>query len=237
MRDSADLARELGVSLHTHLAETRDEEDYCLERFGKRPVPYAESVGWLGPDVWFAHAVHMSPTDLDVLAGTGTGVAHCPTSNMRLGSGVAPLAGFLDRGVPVGLGVDGSASNDGSDLIAEARQALLVSRLARALERSEEPMTDVRTALRTATRGGAAVLGRSDIGSLEPGKAADAAIFRIDGVSMAGAGDPVAALLLCAPPKVDRLVVHGRVVVDDGALVDLDLAAHLERHRRLSADL
>lgn len=237
MRRSAELARDLGVFLHTHLAETHDEEAYCLERFGLRPVPYAESVGWLGPDVWFAHAVHMSEPDLEILARAGTGVAHCPTSNMRLASGVAPLAGFLDRGVPVGLGVDGSASNDGSDLLAEARQALLVSRLARALERSERPLIDARSVLRAATAGGAAVLGRSDIGSLEVGKAADAAVYRLDGVSMAGALDPVAALLLCAPQRVDRLVVHGRVVVDDGELVGFDLPRHLEHHRRLTSEL
>ena len=237
LRESAVLARELGVALHTHLAETNDEEEYCLERFGMRPVAYAESVGWLGRDVWFAHAVHMSQGDLDVLAETRTGVAHCPTSNMRLASGIAPLAGFLERRVPVGFGVDGSASNDASDLLAEARQAMLVSRLARALDRSERPMTDARTALRVATRGGAEVLGRSDIGSLAPGKAADAAIYSLDEVTMAGISDPVAALVLCAPRRVETLIVHGETVVEGGRILGLDLGRHLEEHRRLAADL
>lgn len=237
MRASAELARELGVGLHTHLAETRDEEDYCLEKFGLRPVPYAESTGWLGSDVWFAHAVHLSSDDLDVMADTTTGAAHCPVSNMRLSSGVAPLTGFLDRGVPVGLGVDGAASNDGSDLVAEARQALLVSRLARAIELSNRPMLDARTVLRVATRGGAAVLGRSDIGSIEVGKAADAAVFPALDVTMAGASDLVAALVMCAPRRVDHLIVHGRIVVDEGAIVGLDLSRHLAEHRSLAAGL
>ena len=189
MRQSAALARSAGVKLHTHLAETLDEEGYCLELFGSRPVEYAESVDWLGSDVWFAHAVHVSERDAAAMASTRTGVGHCPTSNMRLASGVAPLTRYLQAGVPVGLGVDGSASNDSSHLLAEARQALLAARMARAMERSDEPMLTARSALRVATRGGAEVLGRTDIGSLEPGKAADLACFRTDGVSMAGAHD------------------------------------------------
>ena len=203
MRESAELARDLGVRLHTHLAETRDEEEYCLDRFGLRPVDYAESVGWLGEDVWFAHAVHLSTPDTSKLAHSRTGVSHCPTSNMRLASGIAPLARFIELGVPVGLGVDGAASNDGSDLLAEARQALLVSRVARAVETSDRPMTTARQVLRAATRGGAEVLGRDDIGVIEPGRAADAAIFSVDDVAMAGVSDPLAALVFCAPQRVD----------------------------------
>lgn len=237
MRQSAALARSLGVRLHTHLAETLDEEDYCRELFGSRPVDYAERVDWMGSDVWFAHAVHVSERDIAAMAATGTGVGHCPTSNMRLASGAAPLTRFLKVGVPVGLGVDGSASNDSSHMLAEARQALLASRLARAMERSDEPMLTARAALRLATRGGAEVLGREDIGSLEVGKAADLACFRTDGISMAGAHDPVAGLVLSGPPQVDRLMVHGRSVVTEGQLVGLELGAHLERHNRLAASL
>lgn len=237
MRRSAALARSLGVGLHTHLAETLDEERYCRELFGMAPVEYAESVDWLGDDVWFAHAVHVSGRDIAAMASTGTGVAHCPTSNMRLASGAAPLTRYLAAGVPVGLGVDGSASNDSSHMLAEARQALLAARLARALERSDAPMLAARAALRLATRGGAQVLGRTDIGALEPGRAADIACFRTDGISMAGAHDPVAALALSGPHHVDRLIVHGRNVVVDGRLVGLHLASHVERHRTLARRL
>lgn len=237
MRESARLARSLGVRLHTHLAETLDEEDYCLELFGSRPVEYAEQVEWLGDDVWFAHAVHVSPGDLATMASTRTGVGHCPTSNMRLASGVAPLLRYLEAGVPVGLGVDGSASNDSSHMLAEARQALLAARLARALEGSKEPMLTARAALRVATRGGAEVLGRNDIGSLSPGKAADIACFRTDGLAMAGVHDPVAGLVLTGPHSVDRLIVHGRSVVVDGRLVGLEMAPHVKRHRTLARQL
>ncbi len=237
MRESAELARDLGVRLHTHLAETRDEEEYCLDRFGLRPVDYAESVGWLGEDVWFAHAVHLSTPDTSKLAHSRTGVSHCPTSNMRLASGIAPLARFIELGVPVGLGVDGAASNDGSDLLAEARQALLVSRVARAVETSDRPMTTARQVLRAATRGGAEVLGRDDIGVIEPGRAADAAIFSVDDVAMAGVSDPLAALVFCAPQRVETSLVHGRQVVEGGAIVGLDLPLHLERHRSLARSL
>jgi 8-oxoguanine deaminase len=237
MRDTAELARSLGVRLHTHLAETRDEEAFCLERFGFRPVDYAESAGWLGPDVWFAHAVHLSDADVDTLAATGTGVAHCPTSNMRLASGVAPLTRFLEAGVPVGLGVDGSASNDASHMLAEARQALLLARVARAMESSDAAMITVRQVLEVATRGGAAVLGRDDIGSLEPGRAADVAIFRLDDISMAGVADPVAALVLSGPLRADRVIVHGRTVIEDGRPCGVDLEDHIAEHRRLSTEL
>lgn len=237
MRQSAALARSVGVRLHTHLAETLDEERYCQELFGVRPVDFAERVDWLGDDVWFAHAVHVSEGDIAKMSATKTGVGHCPTSNMRLASGVAPLTGYLKNGVPVGLGVDGSASNDSSHMLAEARQALLTARLARAMAQSDEPMLTVRTALRVATRGGADVLGREDIGSLEAGKAADIACFRTDGFSMAGAHDPVAALVLTRPLEVDRLVVHGRSVVVDGELVGLEVPPHLSRHRELARRL
>ena len=234
MRESAALARSLGVRLHTHLAETLDEERYCQELFGVRPVDFAEQVDWLGDDVWFAHAVHVSKRDIAKMAATRTGVGHCPTSNMRLASGLAPLTRFLDTGVPVGLGVDGSASNDSSHMLAEVRQALLMARLARAIERSDEPMLTARAVLKVATRGGAEVLGREDIGSLEVGKAADIACFRTDGISLAGVRDPVAGLVLSGPHNVDRLMVGGRGVVEGGRLVGLELEPHLEKHRRLA---
>lgn len=237
MRESAALARSLGVRLHTHLAETLDEERYCQELYGMKPVEYAEHVDWLGDDVWFAHAVHVSERDISVMAVTKTGVGHCPTSNMRLSSGAAPLMRYLESGVPVGLGVDGSASNDSSHMLAEARQALLAARLARAIEGSRAPMLTARSALRVATRGGAEVLGRTDIGSLEAGKAADIACFRTDGLAMAGAHDPVAALVLSGPYQADRLIVHGRTVVVEGQLADLEMGPHLETHRRLALHL
>lgn len=237
MHQSAELARSLGVRLHTHLAETRDEEAFCLERFGRRPVDYAESVGWLGPDVWFAHAVHLDAADIAAMAASGTGAAHCPTSNMRLSSGIAPLDRFLDAGVPVGLGVDGSASNDASHMLAEARQALLVSRVARAVASAATAMITARQVLEVATRGGAAVLGRDDIGSLEVGKAADVAVFRLDDVSMAGVADPVAGLVLSGPLRADRVVVHGRTVIEDGRPGRLDLETHVAEHRRLAGQL
>ncbi len=237
MRQSAALARFLGVRLHTHLAETLDEEQYCQELYGMNPVEYAEHVDWLGDDVWFAHAVHVSERDIAVMAATKTGVGHCPTSNMRLASGAAPLLRYLEAGVPMGLGVDGSASNDSSHMLAEARQALLAARLARALEGSKKPMLTARSALRLATRGGAEVLGRTDIGSLEVGKAADVACFRTDVISMAGVHDPVAGLVLSGPHQVDRLIVHGRSVVVDGQLVGLEVPPHLERHRLLARQL
>ena len=237
MRQSAELARSLGVRLHTHLAETLDEERYCQDFFGMRPVEYAEALNWLGDDVWFAHAVHVSERDTAMMAATRTGVAHCPTSNMRLSSGAAPLTRYLGAGVPLGLGVDGSASNDSSHMLAEARQAVLAARLVRALEHSEAPMLSARSALRLATRGGAAVLGRTDIGSLEAGKAADIACFRTDGIAMAGVHDPVAGLVLTGPHQVDRLIVHGLSVVVDGDLVGLELGPHLEHHNRLASRL
>lgn len=237
MTETATQARSLGIRLHTHLAETRDEEGFCLERFGRRPVEYAESTGWSGPDVWFAHSVHVSTTDLARMAASGTGVAHCPTSNMRLSSGIAPLARFLEAGVPVGLGVDGSASNDTSHLLGEARQALLVARVARAMEESTAPMLSARRVLEVATRGGAEVLGRSDVGVLAPGMAADIACFAVDDLSMAGADDPVAGLVLCGPSRVTHLFVHGRQVVENGVLTGVELERHTAIHRQAARRL
>jgi cytosine/adenosine deaminase-related metal-dependent hydrolase len=214
MTESAELARRLGLPLHTHLAETLEEEAYCQEIYGCRPVEYLEQLGWLDRDVWCAHCVHLGDTDVKRLASTGTGVAHCPTSNLRLGAGVAPVRPFLDAGVRVGLGVDGSASNERGDLLFETKQALLVAR-----GRDGPAALTAREALRLATRGSAAVLGRDDLGSLEPGRCADLAVWRTDGLEFGGADDPVAALVLSAPHRVNRLLVGGEDVVRDGALV------------------
>lgn len=228
MKQSAALARAYGVSLHTHLAETMDEEAFCLERFGLPPLAYAESVDWLGPDVWFAHGVHVDDAGIADMAATGTGVAHCPASNMRLGSGIAPVLRYLDADVHVALGVDGSASNDGSHLLGEARLAMLLARV----EHGDQPLMGVRTALEIATLGGASVLGRHDIGSLEPGKVADFTSIDLNRIEYSGAEDPVAAALLCAPTTVDHTYVQGRPVVKNGHLVTADLEPLLERHRR-----
>ena len=218
MRESAELARRLGVRLHTHIAETKDEQAYCLETFGKRPVELLEDQGWLGPDVWLAHCVHLDDADIRRIAETGSGVAWCPSSNMRLGSGIAPARSLLDAGVIVGLGVDGSASNDIGNMLAESRQALLSARAFGGAE-----AMGARDVLRVATRGGAACLGRDDIGSLEPGKRADIALVGLDGLGFAGAeADPVAAVLLCAPRQVRLLFVEGSTVVRDGRLVNVD---------------
>ena len=218
MREAAELARRLGVRLHTHLAETVDEERHCRERFDRRPVELMDEWGWLGDDVWFAHCVHVDEKDVRRLAETGSGVAWCPSSNLRLGSGIAPGRAFLEEGMRLGLGVDGSASNDAGHLLAEARQAVLVSRAGGA-----EGGLSARAALRVATRGGAAVLGRDDIGTLEVGKRADLALFPLDGLETAGAdADAVAALALAPPPRVRHLLVEGRPVVRDGRLVGAD---------------
>lgn len=231
MREAAAMARHYGVMLHTHLAETRDEEAYCLARFGKRPVAYAAELGWEGPDVWFAHMVHVNPEEIALLARVGAGVAHCPSSNMRLASGVAPIRAMLDHGVKVGLGVDGSASNDSSHMLAEARQAMLLQRVA--LERPDALTAE--EALWLATRGGAAVLGRDDIGQLAPGKAADFAAWRLDRLDYAGAlHDPMAALVFCQPRPADLVVVHGRVIIQDGALLTVEEGRLIERHNRIA---
>lgn len=238
MRESAGLARGLGLRLHTHLAETKDEEEFCRERFGARPVQYAEDLGWAGPDVWFAHAVHASPDEAERMGRAGTGVAHCPTSNMRLASGIAPVAAYRAAGVPVGLGVDGSASNDSSHMLAEARAALLLGRLATAPGVGSGEMMTAREALWMATRGGARVLGREDIGSLEAGKAADIIAVSLNRMEYAGAlHDPVAALLMCSPANVDFSWVHGRPVVSEGRLVGLDEDELIRRHNRVARRL
>ena len=217
MVESAALARRLGLRLHTHLAETADEDEFCRERYGCTPVEYLIDVGWLGDDVWCAHCVHVDVGDLPHFAKHGVGVAHCPASNLRLGAGVAPVREMLDAGVHVGLGVDGSASNERGDLMFEVKQALLVAR-----GRGGPKAMTAREALRMGTRGGAAVLGRDDIGSLEPGKRADIAVWRMDGLELAGAGDPVAGLVLSGPHRVDRLYVGGVPVVRSGHLVRAD---------------
>jgi cytosine/adenosine deaminase-related metal-dependent hydrolase len=226
MTESAELARRLGLPLHTHLAETREEDAYCLELYGCTPVEYLSELGWLAGDVWCAHCVHLSEQDIASFAETQTGVAHCPTSNLRLGAGVAPVRALVDAGARVGLGVDGSASNERSDLLFEVKQALLVARGV-----GGPTALTVRDALRLGTRGGAAILGRDDIGSLEPGKCADLAVWRTDGLELGGARDPVAGLVLSAPHRVDRLVVGGEDVVREGALVRADEAEIAREHR------
>ncbi|MEM7378195.1 MAG: 8-oxoguanine deaminase [Pseudomonadota bacterium] len=233
MRASAELARQYGVRLHTHLAENAEDIRFCEQVYGMRPGDYAASCGWLGDDVWHAHCVHLDGHESAAFAETGTGVAHCPCSNMRLGSGIAPVRQWLDQGVRVGLGVDGSASNDGADLRAEARQALLLQRVQHGANRFT-----AREALSLATRGGAAVLGRNDIGSLEVGKACDVVAWRTDSIAFAGFdADPVAAITLGNPGHVNHALVQGRARVCDGEPVDVDLPRLLQQHRRAAADL
>lgn len=233
MRESAALARAYGLQLHTHLAENDKDVAYSQERFGQTPGQYAEDVGWLGDDVWHAHCVKLNAEEVRLFGRSGTGVCHCPSSNMRLASGIAPIRQMLDTQVKVGLGVDGSASNDSGHLLAEARQALL---LARAL--GDPAAISAREALRMATRGGAAVLGRDDIGQIAPGKSADIIAFRLDGLGMAGAqSDPVAALVFCTPPAVDLSIINGAIVVEDGHLLTADLPVLIEKHNQLSAAL
>ena len=244
MRQSAILAREYGVHLHTHLAETEDEEDFCIEKFGHRPVAYMQEVDWIGHDVWFAHSVYVNRDEIKLYADTGCGVAHCPASNMRLASGIAPIVEMLTMGVNVGLGVDGSASNDGSHLLGEARLAMLLSRVGagvRGASRSGEeapPLMSARQALEIATRGGAAVLGRTDIGSLEVGKCADLIAINLNRLDYAGAlHDPVATAIFCAPQKVDLSMVGGKLVVKDGGVVGLDIPALVSKHNQAAARL
>jgi cytosine/adenosine deaminase-related metal-dependent hydrolase len=228
MAESAALARRLGLRLHTHLAETVEEDAYCLELHGCRPVEYLEQLGWLEGDVWCAHCVHLSTDDVAAFARSGVGVAHCPSSNMRLGAGIAPVRELRDAGVAVGLGVDGSASNESGDLAQEVRQALLVARA-----RGGPAALTVREALWLATRGGAAVLGRDDIGSLEPGRCADFVVWSDDWIG-SGADDPVAALVMGGPGRAERLLVGGRDVLRDLPLAEI-LADHARQARRFSA--
>jgi cytosine/adenosine deaminase-related metal-dependent hydrolase len=233
MRESAQLARERGVLLHTHLAETLDEEEFCRERFGCSPLEYVESLGWSGDDVWFAHGIHFSDAEVARLGATRTGVAHCPSSNARLGAGIARTRDLRDAGVRVGIGVDGAASNEAGSLVDDTRHAVLLARAVggpRALS--------VRDGLALATMGGAAVLGRAgEIGSLEVGKLADLALWRLDDLAHADIADPVAALVLGSPPPLRRLVVDGRTVVEDGTIVTVDTAAVARECVRVHRDL
>lgn len=229
MEESRALARRMGVRLHTHIAETLDEERYCRETFGLRPIELLDELGWLGPDVWLAHCVHLTGDDIGRIARTRTGVAWCPTSNLRLGSGLAPARELIDAGVGVGLAVDGSASNDGGHMLAEVRQAMLVAR-----GRSGPGAMSAREALRVATRGGAACLGRDDVGALEAGRRADVALFDLANLAYAGAeADPVAALVFCQPQRVTHLLVEGRWVVRDGELLTADEGEIGREARRL----
>lgn len=244
MRLSASLAREYDVNLHTHLAETIDEEQFCRDRYGYSPVEFMDLLNWVGPDVWFAHAVHVDARGVQTFVHSGCGIAHCPTSNMRLASGIAPVLEYLNAGINVGLGVDGSASNDGSSLLQETRQAMLVARVRAGLAGASQsvetapPLMTSRQALELATRYGAAVLGRKDIGSLEPGKCADFTAINLNKLEYAGAlHDPVAAVLFCAPVKVDYTVVHGKMVIREGKLVSLDLPRLIEAHNRAAREL
>lgn len=236
MRQSATLARSFnaGVRLHTHLAETRDEDDFCLAHFGHRPAAYAESLGWLDQDVWHAHCVHLNQPEVEQFAKTRTGVAHCPTSNMRLASGIAPVRAMRQAGVPVGLGVDGSASNDGSHLLAEARQSLLLQRVL-----GDPTAMSAREALELATLGGAAVLGRDDIGALAPGMAADIIGFDLSAPTYSGGAihDPVAALVFCQPQNVDFAVVNGRILVEAGQPRHLETPLIVEAHNKAARQL
>ena len=252
MRESALLARAHGVRLHTHLAENDHDLAYTQEKFNCTPTQYAQDLGWLGADVWHAHCVKLDDAGISLFAATRTGVAHCPCSNMRLASGIAPIRRMLDAGVPVGLGVDGSASNDAAHMVNEARQALLLARVGRAMQPPEQrdertffgcdlgpaEMT-ARDALGIATRGGAQVLGRSDIGHLAVGMCADLALFDLDTLGFAGGAvhDPVGSLLLCASPQADYTVVNGRVVVRNGQLATLELGPLVERHNALAMQL
>ena len=257
MRESAALARSLSARLHTHLAENDHDLAYSREKFNCTPTEYAQDLGWLGPDVWHAHCVRLDDAGISLFAASQTGVAHCPCSNMRLASGIAPVRRLLDAGVPVGLGVDGSASNDGAQMVNEARQAMLLARVGRAMQPPEERRNSrgerktffgcdlgpaemsPRDALALATRGGAQVLGRPDIGHLAPGMCADLALFDLRTLGLAGGAvhDPVGALLLCASPQAAWTVVNGRVVVREGQLATLDLGPLLERHNRLARQL
>jgi 8-oxoguanine deaminase len=243
MKQSAKLARKYGVHLHTHLAETEDEEKFCIERFGKRPVEYMQEVGWVGEDVWFAHAVWVNGEEIKTFAKHKCGVAHCPTSNMRLASGIAPLKEYLAAGVNVGLGVDGSASNDGAHLLSEVRNAMLVSRLKEGItgySLSDDPnrkLMTARQALYLGTRGGAAVLGRNDIGSLEAGKCADFFAVNLNQLGFAGMHDPVSAIVFGQPVNVDYTVVNGKFVVREGQLITVDRGQLIERHNKAAKRL
>jgi len=233
MREAADMARHYRVSLHTHLAENLNDIAYSREKFNMTPAQYAEDCDWVGHDVWHAHCVQLDDHGIDLFARTGTGVAHCPCSNMRLASGIAPIRKMLDAGVAVGLGVDGSASNDGAHMLGEVRQAMLLQRVGF----GPDAMT-ARQALEIATLGGAKVLNRDDIGALKPGMSADLALFRMDQIGFAGAlHDPVAALVFCTPANVAYSIINGRVIVRDGQFTSIDLGVVIERHNVLAREL
>jgi cytosine/adenosine deaminase-related metal-dependent hydrolase len=233
MRECAVLARERGVSLHTHLAENTDDVAYSLEKFRCTPARYAEDLGWLGPDVWHAHCVQLDAEGIGLFGSTRTGVAHCPCSNMRLGSGIAPIVRMLEAGVSVGVGVDGSASNDCGDMLGELRQAMLLQRV-----QSGPGALTARHALELGTLGGAKVLGRDDIGALALGMAADLAVFDLNAPALAGAlHDPVAALMFCGPLRSAYTIVNGKVVVREGQLTTLDLRSLVDRHNALARTL
>ena len=244
MRESAMLARRYGVQLHTHLAETEDEDHFCLAKFGRKPVAYMQSLDWVGNDVWFAHSVWVNDDEMNVYAHHGCGVAHCPSSNMRLASGIAPIMTMLGKGIKLGLGVDGSASNDGSHMLNEVRQAMLLSRLNSGIKGASRSAPDApalmtaRKALSIATRGGAAVLGRKDIGSLEVGKCADFFAINLNRLDYAGAlEDPLAAVVFCSPVKADYTVVGGELIVEKGELKPIDIAKQTEKHNAASRRL
>ena len=253
MRLSAEMARHYGVRLHTHLAENDHDNAYSLEKFNRTPTQYAEDLGWLGHDVWHAHCVKLDDEGISLFAATRTGVAHCPCSNMRLASGIAPVRKMINAGVPVGLGVDGSASNDAAHMVNEARQTMLVARLRKSLEAPQvdakgktncgcdtAPMEmTARDALRLATRGGADVLGRKDIGQLSVGFCADLALFDLRSLSFAGGAvhDAIGSLMLCASAPAAYTVVNGRVVVNEGQLATVDLGALIERHNNFAIQL
>ena len=238
MREAARLARAYGVSLHTHLAENDNDVAYSREKFGMTPAAYAESLGWTGADVWHAHCVKLDEAGIALFARTGTGVAHCPCSNMRLASGIAPIPAMRRAGVPVGLGVDGSASNDAAHLLGEARQAMLLARVS-SQPQAEPAAMSARQALELATLGGARVLGRDDIGALAPGMSADLVAFPLDTLALAGAAvhDPVAALVFCAPQQVRYAIINGKPVVAEGQLLPLELPALIADHNRLARQL
>ncbi len=228
-RDTRELARSLGVLLHTHAAETKDEEKYCLDRFGVRPIAYLHEHGWLGPDVYLAHCVHLSDDEIKLIAQTQTGVSYCPCSNMRLASGIPPIQQLIEQGAKVGIGVDGSSSNDGGNVLAEARQALLLQRLNGSAQQFK-----VADAFKLATIGGASCLNRPTLGHIAPGASADLALYRRDDIAFAGAveQDPLAALILCHAPRADKVIVNGKIIVNDSRLVHVDeteLAAELNQ--------
>ncbi len=233
MKEAAGMARSFGVSLHTHLAENANDIAYSREKFNMTPAEYAEDCGWVGHDVWHAHCVQLDDAGIHMFGRTGTGIAHCPCSNMRLASGIAPIRKMLDLGVPVGLGVDGCASNDAGHMLGEVRQAMLLQRVGF----GPDAMT-ARQALEMATLGGARVLNRDDIGALKPGMSADIVMFKLDGIGFAGAlHDPVAALVFCTPPNVAYSIINGKVVVRDGVLASIDLPVVIERHNALAQQL